>query len=202
MRQEEREIGCESFQGAGACQGATGVDHIVHCCERSIDGSNDHESAGASSGGGIDEFEGEKLLPEDFIKRNAPKTFTTIENKETLRNQLQTQYFDEVRKSGKDSIKALQIFREVEDLNEQIKKDKNKVKTDSQQSDLLTANENRAKQRLKELHQKHSDIFQTRNSGEKNALRRSVDLKILEFIQENLNEKEFAVNVLRVQYRK
>ena len=141
----------------------------------------------------IDEFEGEKLLPEDFIKRNTPKTFIAIENKEALRNRLQTEYFDEVSKSGQGSIKAQQIFREIKDLNEQIKKDRDKVKSDTKQSDLLTANENKAKQRLKELHQKHSEIFQTKNSSEKNALRRSVDLKILEFIQENLDEKEFAV---------
>lgn len=142
----------------------------------------------------IDEFEGEKLLPDDFIKRNTPKTFAAVENKETLRNRLQTEYFEEVGKGGKNSIKAQQIFREVEDLSEQIRKDKSKGKSDTKQSDLLTADEDKARQRLKELHQKHGDIFKTKNSNEKNALRRSVDLKILEFIQENLDEKECRVN--------
>ena len=141
----------------------------------------------------IDEFEGEKLLPEDFIKNITPKNLVVLENKESLRNKLQNEYFEEVRSNGKDSLKAKRIFQDIEDITTQINKEKDKGKDKSQQTNLLTKQIEKSKKRIKELHEKHREIFQTKQSKEKDELRREIDLIILRFIQERLDEREDVI---------
>lgn len=140
----------------------------------------------------IDEFEGEKLLPEDFIKTITPKNLATFENKATLRSQLQNEYFEEVRNNGKDSIKAKRIFQDITDITAQINKEKKKDKANntSKQSNLLTKRIEKSQSRIKELHEKHREIFKTKQSIKKDELRRDVDLIILRFIKERLAERE------------
>ncbi len=133
----------------------------------------------------LNEFQGLELIPSDFVVKHSAKNLLPNEDRKAQLLKLQADYFTEIGRSGKDSIEAHRIFRQIETLNKQIAADK---KTDtSAQGDLLQVAAT-GKEQIKKLHRIHQQIFQSRDKHEKDELRRQSDLIVLEFMNDHLTE--------------
>ena len=133
----------------------------------------------------LNEFQGLELIPSDFVVKHSAKSLLPNEDRKAQLLKLQADYFAEIGSSGRDSIEAHRIFRQIETLNKQIAADK---KTDtSAQGDLLQVAAT-GKEQIKKLHRIHQQIFQSRDKHEKDELRRQSDLIVLEFINDHLTE--------------
>ena len=137
----------------------------------------------------LDEYDGLPLIPKDFAHRATLKSFVPQEDKTALRDKLQREYFEEVRVGGKRSTKAARIFRDIEDLNRQIDKEKTKAKADDSQHNFLAA-ESKTGALLDELNEIHRRIFTEKDKAKKNKLRLQAERKQLEVINNYLNENE------------
>lgn len=135
----------------------------------------------------LDEYEGLPLIPKDFVHRETQKSFLPQEDKVALRDKLQREYFEEVRRGGKRSIKAARIFRDIDDLNRQIEKEK--TKGGDGQANFLTP-ESKTGALLDELDQIHRRIFDEKDKAEKNKLRLQAERLQLKYINLYLDERE------------
>lgn len=138
----------------------------------------------------LDEYDGLQLIPKDFVHRATPKAFLPQDDKVALRDKLQREYFEEVRRGGKRSIKAARIFRDIDDLNKQIDKDKTKTtKSDDTQVNFL-ASESKTGALLDELNAIHRRIFDEKDKVQKNKLRLQAERLLLTYINNYLDERE------------
>lgn len=137
----------------------------------------------------LDEYEGLPLIPKDFVHRETQKSFLPQEDKAVLRDKLQREYFEEVRRGGKRSIKAARIFRDIEDLHRQIEKEKAKGGAGDGQADFLTP-ESKTGALLDELDRIHRRIFDEKDKAEKNKLRLQAERLLLKYINLYLDERE------------
>ncbi len=133
----------------------------------------------------LNEFEGLELIPPDFVVKHSAQSLLPNQDRKVQLQKLQPEYFAELSRSGKDSIEAHRIFRQIESLNKQIAAEK-KSGT-SAQSDWLQ-NAATGKDEIKALAKIHQQIFQSKDKKEKDKLRRQADEIILEFINDHLTE--------------
>lgn len=137
----------------------------------------------------LDEYEGLPLIPKDFVHRETQKSFLPQEDKIAIRDKLQREYFEEVMRGGKRSIRAARIFRDIEDLHRQIEKEKTKPGADDVQASFLTP-ESKTGALLDELDGIHRRIFAEKDKAEKNKLRRQAERLLLKYINLYLDERE------------
>jgi hypothetical protein len=137
----------------------------------------------------LDEYDGLPLVPKDFVHRATPKSFVPQEDKVALRDKLQREYFEEVRRGGKKSIKAARIFRDIDDLNRQIEKEKAKQGAANGQANFLAA-ESKTGALLDELNEIHRRIFDEKDKVRKNKLRLQAERLLLKYINSYLDERE------------
>lgn len=137
----------------------------------------------------LDEYDGLPLIPKDFVHRATPKSFVPQEDKVALRDKLQREYFEEVRRGGKKSIKAARIFRDIDDLNRQIEKEKAKQGAANGQANFLAA-ESKTGALLDELNEIHRRIFDEKDKARKNKLRLQAERLLLKYINSYLDESE------------
>ena len=131
----------------------------------------------------LNEFQGLELIPPDFVVKHSAQSFLPNEDRKAQLQKLQFDYFAELTRSGKDSIEAHRIFRQIESLNKQIAAEK-KADTSAQSDWLQSAST--GKDQIKELYKNHQLIFKSRDKQEKDKLRRQADEIVLEFINDHL----------------
>lgn len=133
----------------------------------------------------LNEFQGLELIPPDFVVKHSAQSLLPNEDRKANLLKLQSGYFAELTRSGKDSLEAHRIFRQIETLNKQIAAEK---KTEfSAQGDLLQV-AGTGKDQIKALHRIHQQIFQSKDKRQKDELRRQADEIVLEFINDHLLE--------------
>jgi hypothetical protein len=136
----------------------------------------------------LNEFRGLELIPDDFVVKHSAQPLLPNEDLNAQLQKLYEDYVAEAQSKGTNSIEAKRLSRCIDELKVQIKKRKEKPKSSSPQGDLLKV-EGTGKEKIKQLHAIHQDIFKSKEKREKDRLRREADRIILEFINEHLTEE-------------
>ncbi len=143
----------------------------------------------------LNEFRSLELIPADFVVKHSAQSLVTNESLEAHLQKLYEDYMVEAQTNGTKSIEAKRLSRCIDDLKAQIKKEKEKPKANSAQGDWLRV-EGTGKDKIKQLHAIHQEIFRIKQKREKDELRREADRIILEFINEHLTEENNRLEAL------
>ncbi len=137
----------------------------------------------------LNEFGELELIPPDFVVKHSATSLMPNEDRKAQLEKLNADYVAEARKNGTKSIEARRLARSIDDLNTQIRKEKEKARAVSSQGDLLKV-EGAGKEKISELHAIHQKIFQSREKRDKDALRRKADRIVLDFINAHLDVED------------
>lgn len=137
----------------------------------------------------LEEFGGVRLVPEDVFKRRVRQTGRVKSDEEKFLETLHAEAIKVRAKEGNTSIRALKITREIEQLERVIARKKTApAAAQLQESMAYDVSEN--ERYFAEIERVHREFFAAQSETLKRDLRRELELAILRYVNNHLNEQE------------
>jgi hypothetical protein len=143
----------------------------------------------------LEEFGGVRLVPEDVFKRRLRPTERVKSDEEKFLEGLHAEAMKVRAKEGNKSIKALKITREIEQLEKVIARKKAApAAAKLQESIAYDVSEN--ERYFAEIERVHREFFAAQSETLKRDLRRELELAILRYVNNHLNEQEARLGAM------
>lgn len=146
----------------------------------------------------LEEFGGVRLIPADIFKRRPQTIETEAGEEEVFLEKLRAELFSVRQAEGNNSIKALKLKRDFEQLEKVIK---NRKKDSAPKlTDENFFEQSRNQEYFAEIERVHKEFFRMKSKEDKDDLRRDLEIAILRYVNNHLNERETRLVDFKKKY--
>lgn len=136
----------------------------------------------------LEEFGGVRLVPDDIFKRRPQTIETESSEEEIFLEQLRAELFSVRKAEGNNSIKALKLTRDFDQLKKVI--DNRKKDSSPKITDSRFFEQSRNQDYFAEIDRVHREFFEAQSESLKKRLRIDLEIAILRYVNNHLNERE------------
>ncbi|MDQ3131074.1 MAG: Eco57I restriction-modification methylase domain-containing protein [Acidobacteriota bacterium] len=136
----------------------------------------------------LEEFGGVRLIPDDIFKRRPQTVETEASEEEIFLEQLRAELFAARKAEGNNSTKALKLMRDFDQLDKAIK---NRKKDSAPKlTDERFFEQSRNQEYFGEIERVHREFFEAQSESLKKRLRIDLEIAILRYVNNYLNERD------------
>lgn len=147
----------------------------------------------------LEEFGGVRLIPEDIFKRRPKNENDEPSEEEISLEKLRNEWFAARKAEGNNSMRALKLKRDYDQLEKVIK---NRKKDSAPKlPDERFFEQSRNQEYFSEIERVHKEFFEAQSESKKKNLRIDLEIAILRYVNNHLNERETIFEGLIGKYK-